>query len=590
MPSIAIAMRDPTPRALGSRDIGSLVELVAHGRLAEAESRAKALLGTNPRVGMLWKILGVALMRQGKDAEAALRRAAELMPQDGEAHGNLGLALHDQGRWAEALPSLDRALAAGPPDADILIAAANARRLLSLPHGLREAAALYARAISLDPSRAESHCGLGTVLFELRRIDEAADSFRRALALEPDHAPAHCSLAAALRQQGRPDEAEASCRAALAIVPDSVEALCLLAELLADRGRFAEAEELFRRAIANNPDYPNAWIGIGSLRRMTTDDAAWLTGAAALLGRPLSPRDEVGLHFAIGKYFDDVGEYDQAFSHYHRGNELHRRGSRPYDAGKLVRRVDAMIGLFGDGFPRLVPRGSSSARPIFVIGMPRSGTSLVEQILASHSKVFGAGELAFWDEAFLAYLKAGAHRSGAQTLPALAASYLERLTRLSGGAARVVDKMPANFLYAGLIHAALPEARIIHVRRHPLDTCVSIYFQNFFNVASYANDLDSLAHYHGQYVRITDHWRRVLPPSRFLEVAYEDLVAQPEAWIRRMLEFLDLPFESGCLEFHRTDRVVITASKWQVRQKIHSGSTGRWRHYEKHLGPLKGLL
>ena len=174
-------------------------------------------------------------------------------------------------------------------------------------------------------------------------------------------------------------------------------------------------------------------------------------------------------------------------------------------------------------------------------------------------------------------------------LASLARDYLLRVGAQAGGALRVTDKMPANFLYAGLIHAALPRARIIHMQRHPLDTCLSIYFQNFFNVSAYTNDLDSVAHYYGQYLRVMAHWRGTLPAGALLEVPYEALVADPEGWTRRMLDFIGLPWDPRCLDFQETDRVVITASKWQVRQRITSSSVGRWRNYEQHLAPLRHL-
>jgi Sulfotransferase family len=220
--------------------------------------------------------------------------------------------------------------------------------------------------------------------------------------------------------------------------------------------------------------------------------------------------------------------------------------------------------------------------------MPRSGTSLTEQILASHPQVHGAGEVRFWDRTLPTL--AQQHSPGtAAALAQLAAAYLARIGGGAGAALRITDKMPANFLYAGVIHAALPRARFIHLMRDPLDTCVSVYFQNFLNVSPYANDLEDLAHYYRQYRRIMAHWRGLLPATALLEVPYESLVAEPEPWTRRMLEFLGLPWDARCLEFHQTDRVVITASKWQVRQKISAASVGRWRHYEKHLGPLLQL-
>jgi hypothetical protein len=324
---------------------------------------------------------------------------------------------------------------------------------------------------------------------------------------------------------------------------------------------------------------------------MTEEDGAWLKGVEALLAKPLPLAQEIRLRYALGKYFDDLARYDEAFGTYRRANDLTKRYRSSYDPRKLTRRVDRVIGSFDAAFLRQrQSEASASELPVFIIGMPRSGTSLTEQILASHPAVFGAGELPFWNRCFNAFEAAVLKGESVPTMmSAMAHGYLERLRTFSETALRVVDKMPANFLYAGMIHAVFPRARIIHMQRHPLDTCLSIYFQNFFNMGAYANDLEHLAHYYREYVRITDYWRSLLPSSAFLEVPYEALVADQEGWTRRMLEFLGLPWDPRCLDFQDTDRVVITASRWQVRQRISSGSVGRWRNYEKHLGPLRHL-
>jgi tetratricopeptide (TPR) repeat protein len=521
------------------------------------------------------------------EAMASSRRAAALDPGLSVAHNNVGLIFAARRQREEAVASYRQALRLNPRYVDALNNLGNVLRELG---ARREALPLYAQAAELDPRRAESHCNLGNILVELGRIEEAMECFRRALDLRPDWPLAHLSLATALRLQRRPADAEYSCRAALAIDPNYVDAVSLLGELHTDLGQFSEAQELFQRAVAINPDFAFAFSAMALHRKMTSDDAAWLKGAETLLAKRPTLTDEISLRHALGKYFDDVGHYDEAFDHYRRASELSKRYGRGYDGAKLARRVDEIIRRFDIAFVgRGQPQASSSELPVFVVGMPRSGTSLTEQILASHPAVSGAGELTFWDAAFDAYKKAELEGNGGAHLSKMTGDHLGRLTASSGGAQRVIDKMPANFLYLGLIHAAFPRARIIHMQRHPIDTCLSIYFQHFFNMGPYANDLDDLVHYYGEYRRVTDHWRTVLPATALLEIPYEALIEDQEGWTRRMLDFIGLPWDPKCLDFHETERVVTTASKWQVRQKIYTASAGRWRNYEKFLGPLQRL-
>ena len=705
--------------------VSHLMRLIQQRRLPEAEDAARRALRNSPELGILWKILGVVRVQQDKEALPELTRAAELLPHDAEAQGNLGSALHVRGEWSAALPVLERALRLAPNDAGVLMELADCLRatdrareavswyqrslaieprcaeahnnlanallecgdrshaiecyqralalrphdphiLANMSNGLRqagrldealavarhavaqaptlgsahrecglalaalgvrspaleclrraqqlnprdpeayqgladvlrdlgelkEALALYRRALELDPSRAERYCSLGNALFEARKIDEALVQYHEALALRPDYAAAHLGLALVCRQRQQPREAQAACQAALTRDPNFAEALALSGELAADDGQFATAQDRFRRALALKPGLVSALAGVTAHRRMTANDAEWLRQVKSLLERRLPVAEEISLRYALAKYFDDIGEFDQAFAEYHRANELCKRRGPAYDANAVTRRIDAIIERFGSAPPPVSRTdGSDSELPILIIGMPRSGTSLVEQILASHPDVVGGGELVFWSSAYDAYHDAQALGDPTAVLiSGFAADYLLRLRSLSQDALRIVDKMPVNFLYAGLIHAALPRARIIHLRRHPIDTCLSIYFQNFFNLGSYANDLAALAHYYREYSRVSRLWRTRLPTSVLLEVPYEGLVSDPEIWTRRMLDFVGLPWNPRCLEFHRTERVVLTASRWQVRQEIHTSSTGRWRHYESHVSPLKGLL
>jgi tetratricopeptide (TPR) repeat protein len=560
------------------------------GRLDEAAASFRRALRIRPAFTEAHNNLGNALLELGQptDAVASFRRALELDSELAEGHANLGNALLELGQLDEAAASFRRALEIDPSLTETHNNLGNALRDLGQ---LDAAAAGFRRALEIDPALPEAHGNLGNVLIELGQLDEAEASFKKALALKPDYAGAHTSLGIVLRLRSDTDAAEAGCRRALEIDPQSAATLAILGELHADRGQFAQAEDLFKQAISLDPDFPDAWAGIARCRKMAGSDAPWLATAQRIAGLPLRPRQEINLRYAIGKYFDDVRDFEQAFLSYQKANELSKRHRARYDAGRLGRIVDRIIGSFDRTWlERARVDGAPSGRPVLVVGMPRSGTTLVEQILASHPQVFGAGELTFWGAAAGVYESTLLEGAKAGTLSRLADDYLTLLKGLSADALRVVDKMPANFLYLGLIHAALPNARMIHVRRNPIDTCLSLYFQYFTTAYSYANDLNDLAHYYGEYLRIMEHWRSILPEGTILELPYEGLVDDQETWSRKMIGFIGLPWDPRCLDFHLTRRIVVTTSRWQVRQQISKTSVGRWRNYEKFVGPLRSLL
>ncbi len=556
----------------------------------QAAQQYRRALALKPDYAEAHGNLGNALTELGQWDEAIehYRQMLRLRPDIAEAHNNLGNALLVQQRFAEAAESYARAIDLRPRSAGALINLANALREIGRAN---EALTACQRALELQPQLADAYLIRGTAQFDLGLLDEAMQSYSRALELDPGLVRAHIALAIVLRQIGRAADAEVRCRQALKVDPTSAEALALLGEVRADFGHFTEAESYLRKAIEIDPNLPAAWAGLARYRKMGAGDAQWLSTAQRLTNRPLSLGQEINLRFAIGKYFDDRQEFDNAFESYQRGNELKKRVGVNHDPAQLSRRVDEVVRLYSTRWLlQAEAAGSQSSRPVFIVGMPRSGTSLTEQILASHAQVHGAGELRFWHAEtvrFDASRRRGEDGIGA--IADIARRALRHLHAKSADATRVIDKMPANFINLGLIHAAFPNARIIHMQRHPLDTALSIYFQVFSNTDSYSNDLEHIARYYTEYLRLMQHWHDVLPKGSILEVPYEALVSAPERWTRTLVEFIGLPWDPACLDFHQTQRVVTTASNWQVRQKITQSSAGRWRHYARHLQPLRRL-
>jgi tetratricopeptide (TPR) repeat protein len=499
-----------------------------------------------------------------------------------------GGAYLNQGAWQQALTCYEELLRVDPRDAfahnGMGFALARLDRYPQAQDHLR-------RAIAIREDFPEAQFNLAGVLLSIGHYLEAERPLRRALKLKADFLDARVALAGNLVLLGRLPEARDSYTKALRVAPTHAAALVGLGKLEAAEGNFPEAQQLFQRAVEADPGASYAWAAQVWQRKMSTADSGWLKRAEEIAASGLPPLDESTLRFAIGKYYDDVGDFTRAFRNYQRANEMHRTSASTYKPESHAHFVDDLIGVYTrEALQRGAAAGSASERPVFVVGMPRSGTSLVEQIIASHSSAYGAGELEFWTDVV--------HKSDnsmCQALPEesarkrLAQDYLRLLERHSSGAARVVDKAPINADYLGLIHTVFPRARIVYLQRDPIDTCLSCYFQQFSPVMNFAMDLDDLALYYRQHRRLMTHWREVLPAGTLLGVPYAELVQDPELWTRRILDFIGLPFEPGCLNFQETRRTITTASTWQVRQKIYKSSVERWRNYEKFIKPLLSL-
>jgi tetratricopeptide (TPR) repeat protein len=453
----------------------------------------------------------------------------------------------------------------------------------------QDAERCYREALEIDPLSAETLCNLATLL--QGNPAEAEHYLRRALKINPKNVDARIKLGLALSLKGRTREAAAAFKKALKAAPRHAEALLGLALIARTDGRFEETESFINRALKLDPKLPGAWAAINSIRRSTTADRAWLKGAEEIASSGISVWQEAELRFAIGKYLDDVGDYEPAFRSYGRANELLKTVTPKYDRRAHAGFADDMIrGHSREALVKIGKGGSASIKPVFVLGMPRSGTSLTEQIIASHPSARGAGELQFWLEAERAHdaeLRQGP--IGEPTRKKLAEDYLRVLEFQGHGALRVVDKNTFNCDHLGLVHSVFPKARIIYMRRDPIDACLSCYFQNFSTELNFTLDLEDLAHYQRVNQRLMKHWFSVLPAGSILEVPYEGLVADQAAWTHKIIDFLELQWDDRCLSFHETDRAVNTASTWQVRQRIYDRSVQRWRHYEKLIGPLKEL-
>jgi tetratricopeptide (TPR) repeat protein len=550
--------------------------------------------------------LGNALRALGRHDAAAshFERALTLNPALAQAHCNLGVTVAELIGPRTAIVHYERALAAKPDLAEAHVNLADALRMLDRR---ADAIAHYEQGLALRPGLVEAHNNLAVLLEAAGRREEAIAHYRAALAIRPDHSAISNNLTILLQKLARFDEALACGAAALERDPADAEAHNAMGLTLLVLGRIEEAHRAQRRAIELAPRRADFHLNLANSTPFSPGDpriATLETLAQEFLQDPAqgpdaapSDNDRMALHFALGKAYRDLEQHERSFRHVVAGNALKRRQTS-YDEATTLGRMERIRTVFSAelmGAKRGC--GDPSGVPVFVVGMLRSGTTLIEQILASHSKVHGAGELDDFRAAAArieranggAFLDVVSDISG-EELRRIGATYADGLRARAPTAERVVDKMPSNFQLAGLINLALPNARIIHVRRDPVDTCVSCFSLLFAGDQPYAYDLGELGRYYGAYERLMAHWRDVLPAGVMLEVSYEDVVDDLDGQARRIIAHCGLAWEDACLAFHQTRRPVQTASATQVRQPIYRGSVGRWRPYRDLLQPLLQAL
>jgi tetratricopeptide (TPR) repeat protein len=603
------------------------------GRLDEAERALRHAIRINPRCARHHTNLGIIFDRQGRFAEAERthRDAIALDLQLPEAYNNLGETLRHLDRLDAAERAWRRAILLQPRYPEAL---ANLAIALKSQGKLSEADLTCRQAIALKPDFPQAYNNLGNILLDLGQLDDSERALRQAIALKPHCAEAHSNLGNTLKEQGRLAEAETAHRRAIALKPDGAEAHYNLGIVLTDQDRLPQAETAYRRAISLNPDFADAhnnlggtmkylgrfadarrsvekalhlsprntasFLNLSELKRFCADDPdlARMEDLAKSI-RTLTVKEQIDLHFALAKAYEDVGRYDDAFQQLLTGNALKRRRIQ-YDEAAALGELDHIMEVFTpELLQALQGAGEPSTIPVFIVGMPRSGTTLIEQILASHPRVFAAGELPNLNLVAASigpmagcpfpFPDVMRHLS-TQHLQSVGARYVAEITRLAPEATHVTDKLPSNFRFAGLIHLALPNARIIHAARDPIDTCVSCFSKLFANGQYQTYDLAELGRYYQRYRALMQHWRQVLPAGRMLEVQYEDLIGDVEGQARRIIAHCGLDWHERCLAFHNTDRAVHTASAVQVRQPIYRSAIGRAQPFAAYLQALVDAL
>lgn len=565
------------------------------GKLEAARSEFTSLC-SQPAVSVdAYRGLGAVSWRCGQAASAVeyLRQAVTIDGTHAAALADLGLVLMMSGRLQEALPALERLAELRPDDADVWH---NLGKLLGDLRVEARSRNAFERSLALKPGRIPTLAAYARMLAACGDDEGAEAIWNRVIAMAPHSAEAYQGLAEALFTRGQLERALETYRKGCEAAPDSPEMHMGQAQLLEDLGDREGAEREFREAVRLRPDWSLALEGLLTLIRGKAEDGLLTQARRIVTDQRKPPQDRANVGFGLGKALDAKGDTDAAFDAWELANAARRAQIGPYDHQRLVQRIDRTIAAFSaDRIAALAGLGQPDERPVFVLGMPRSGTSLVEQIIAAHPDATGYGELKEISRSARAMpQRAGSIQRWPEALSAVDASalrsaaddYLAALLRREPATTlRWVDKAPLNFYHVGLIALMFPRARIIWCRRDPRDVCLSIFSENFALEQHWATDLADLGRFYREYMRLMRHWQAVLP-GRMYECVYEELVADPEAQAKALIAAIGLPWDEACLRFHEQNRAVLTPSRWQVRQPMYSQSVARWRRYGNRLGPL----
>ncbi len=562
----------------------ALAELGRHGDATEHFRKALAI---NPQYVDALNNLGNALSALGK-YDAAIenyKKALDIYPDSAEIYSNLGNALKAAGKLEDAINSYTKTVQINPDYAHTHFNIG----LLQFQCGrFEDAIASYIRAVQVKPDYAEAFNNLGIALNDSGKYEDAALNFEKALEINPSYAEGYNNLGVSLTNLGRPEQAIEKLTKSIELRPDYDDAHNNMGNALAHLGRTEEAVACFAKALDIQPANADALLNLSALKKFAPDDPQ-IGQMLKLLNKPgLLHSDAMKLNFALGKANNDIGQYDQAFSYFVDGNRLFKE-SINYDIAVDRQLFSKVKETFAQrNTPQPLPStlaGKPKHTPIFILGMPRSGTTLVEQILASHSLVYGAGELTSLGKS-IGEIDWAPSNLGTDQLRQIRKNYLSDLEKLDTPEPYVTDKMPANFLWIGFILCAFPEAKIVHTRRDPRAVCWSNYRRLFTGLEQkHTYDMNDLVSYYKMYSDIMTFWHRRFP-GQIYDLSYETLTEGQEHQSRILLDHLGLSWEDQCLEFHKTARVVSTSSSTQVRQKMYQGSSDEWRRYERHLGGM----
>lgn len=533
------------------------------------------------------------------EAEALYRRIIEKEPNHAEAWHGLGLLAYSANNLEAAYVNIAQAVKSDP---GVALYHRNLGEIARRTGKVEQAILSAKAACALSPNDLDAHYNLALAYTDSGQYTKAIFYYRKAIKINPEHGLSWNNLGSALEKQGNKKSALKAYEKATAINPRHAEAQNNQGAIYSEEGRLDEARESFNAAIAARPGFVEAHYNLSSLKTYTAEDPHLTQLESVYAQREgLSPHARIRYDFALGKALDDIGEYDRAFSAYEEGNRI-QHSLLPHDEQKADEMVDAIISIFTPEFFAskldVRPTPIEGKTPIFIVGMPRSGTTLLEQILSSHASVFGAGELTTLNDVILDVTKTpsgkfftdAVEKITKSNLQKIAKDYLRQVWTLSPKSSYITDKMPANFFYLGLIYLALPNAKIIHAMRDPMDSCFSCYSRLFNDTMEFAYDQETLGRYYRRYMKLMTHWHRVLPKDTILDLPYEEMVADTEKQSKRVLEFVGLPWDPSCLEFYKNERLVKTASVAQVRRPIYKTSVARWKYFARHLKPLYELV